>query len=162
MLKPIIFMIIMLIIAFIGPFMMQGGSLQDLMSNPLSLFATPDDDKDKQELSNVSSSQTFYKWQDENGRWHYADREFAAAGSEKVSVNPEANLIQGLHSKKDEEEEKDEEKAESFASKVTMLPVSVKPEKVKEMFEDAEEIQDLPEERMKQLEEILNGGSPEK
>lgn len=151
MLKPIIFMITMLIIAFIGPFLMQGGSLHELMSNPLSLFATSESNKDKQKFSNVSSSQTFYKWQDEDGRWHYSDKEFAAVGSEKVKVDPEANLIQGLRSKKDDEEEEEEE---SFGSKVTMLPTS---EKVQEMFEDAEEIKDLPKERMDQLEKMLNG-----
>jgi len=153
MLKPIIFMIIMLIIAFIGPFIMQGGSLQDLKSNPLSLFTTPSDDSDKQEFSNVSSSQTFYKWQDENGQWHYSDKEFAAANSEKVSVNTESNLIQGLR-KKEEEEEEDKENL--LVSRVTALPVSVSPEKVKDVFEDAETVRDAPQERFKQIEEMLN------
>lgn len=154
MLKPIIFMITMLIIAFIGPFMMQGGSLQDLMSNPLGLFATPSDDSDKQEFSNITSSQTFYKWQDENGQWHYSDKEFAAVNSEKVKVDTESNLIQGLRSK--DEEDKEEGKEKSFVSKVTTLPVSVSPEKVKDVFEDAEAARNAPQERLKQLEQMLN------
>ena len=43
-----------------------------------------------------SSERTVFKWQDENGRWHYSDAAPAGTQAQSVTVDTRANIIQSV------------------------------------------------------------------
>jgi hypothetical protein len=109
------------------------------------------------EPSNITH-QSFYKWQDDDGTWHYSDQPQAGKNIETVTVNTNTNLIQGLRREKSKElaviEKKSESKIESLAMP---LPMTVPIEKISKMLQNANNIQQLMDDRNQQIEQAIQG-----
>ncbi|MEH6449345.1 MAG: DUF4124 domain-containing protein [Oleispira sp.] len=155
--RPIFIMCVLVAIAFAGPMLMKKSDGTPFMESPLDLFSTSSTGSQKNESSS-HTTQSFYKWQDEDGSWHYSDQPQAGKKIETVTVNTNANLIQGLRIEKKKElvveEKKTEPKAESSA---LSLPMTVPMEKVSKMLEDAANMQQVMDNRTKQIEQATHG-----
>jgi hypothetical protein len=155
--RPIFIMCVLVVIAFAGPMLMKKPDGTPFMESPLDLFSTSSTGSQNNE-SSINTTQSFYKWQDDDGTWHYSDQPQAGKNIETVTVNTNANLIQGLRIEKKKEqvivEKKPEVKAESSA---IGLPMTVPLEKVSKMLEDANNMQQLMDNRNKQIEQATRG-----
>lgn len=155
--RPIFIMCVLVVIAFAGPMLMKKPDGTPFMESPLDLFSTSSTGSQNNE-SSINTTQSFYKWQDDEGTWHYSDQPQAGKNIETVTVNTNANLIQGLRIEKKKEqvivEKKPEVKAESSA---IGLPMTVPLEKVSKMLEDANNMQQLMDNRNKQIEQATRG-----
>lgn len=155
--RPIFIMCVLVVIAFAGPMLMKKPDGTPFMESPLDLFSTSSTGSQNNE-SSLNTSQSFYKWQDDEGTWHYSDQPQAGKNIETVTVNTNANLIQGLRIEKKKEqvivEKKSEPKAESPA---IGLPMTVPLDKVSKMLEDANNMQQLMDNRNKQIEQATRG-----
>lgn len=62
--------------------------------SPTELFSN-----DPKEISSVSEPTHVYKWQDENGQWHYGDKppiNSQSSSLQTVELDPNTNVIQSL------------------------------------------------------------------
>jgi len=95
-----------------------------------------------------------YQWRDAKGELHFTSApptegiEYTAKG-----YDPDANLIQSIEVKHEEDESK---VVESVAKKPTSIGNPYSPEKIQKLFDDAENVQQLLNDRMKQQEAILS------
>ncbi len=150
--RPIFIMIVLVAIAFAGPMLMKKPDGTPFMEAPWqpsdSAITSP----------SINTTQSFYKWQDEDGTWHYSDQPQDGKNIETVTVNTNTNLIQGLRIEKKEEKvaEKEEEKPEPESSPIP-LPMTVPLEKVSKMLEDANNMQQVMDDRNKQIEQATRG-----
>lgn len=90
-------MIAVVILACIAPFFIKGPNGEPLMtfdklmhgSSSSSATASTPDKREK------PMPTTVYKWQDENGVWHFSDRkeDAAAAGAEKMELTGDINVV---------------------------------------------------------------------
>ena len=155
--RPIFIMCVLVAIAFAGPMLMKKPDGTPFITSPFEWFST-NLQGTKSHDSRSMTNQSFYKWQDEEGTWHYSDQPQAGKNIETVTVNTNANLIQGLRIEKKKEqvivEKKPEVKAESSA---IGLPMTVPLEKVSKMLEDANNMQQLMDNRNKQIEQATRG-----
>ena len=156
--RPIFIMLALLIIAFAGPMLIKKPNGTPFMEFPFvegSLESIRDS-------SNSSSNQSFYKWQDDDGTWHYSDNPPEGKVIETITVNTNTNLIQGLRIEKNEiisttndvDVKKDVEIEETSG---IPLPMTVPIEKVTEMLDDANNIQNLLDGRSKKIEQATQG-----
>lgn len=70
----------------------------------------------------ANKTTTAYKWQDENGNWHYGDMPPPGhQGIEMLNIRNDVNLVQGLRQQESDEAEGDEKKdaAQQAAEKMT-------------------------------------------
>jgi len=154
--RPIFIMLVLVAIAFAGPMLMKKSDGTPFMESPLDLFSTSSTGSQNNEMS-VNTTQSFYKWQDEDGTWHYSDQPGEGQEIETVTVNTNTNLIQGLRTVKKKEiveEKKPEPKAE--APRLS-LPMTVPMEKVSKMMNDASNMQQVMDNRTKQIEKATHG-----
>ncbi|WP_281547254.1 DUF4124 domain-containing protein [Pseudoalteromonas sp. PAR1] len=92
-----------------------------------------------------------YKWQDEQGQWHYADTPHPNYFSIAVSLDP--NDITVLPA---ETFQADEKQAATVKTDETPSTLGVyDPKNVQKMMQDAEQVKQLMEQRNKQLEQQL-------
>ncbi|MFT4763482.1 MAG: hypothetical protein ACI9OH_000569 [Oleispira sp.] len=155
--RPIFIMCVLVVIAFAGPMLMKKPDGTPFMESPLDLFSTSSTGSQNNE-SSINTTQSFYKWQDDDGTWHYSDQPQAGKNIETVTVNTNANLIQGLRIEKKKEQVIVEKKAEVKAeSSAIGLPMTVPLEKVSKMLEDANNMQQLMDNRNKQIEQATRG-----
>lgn len=95
---------------------------------------------------------TAYKWTDENGVTHYSSEPppDPAKLAEKMEVDPNTNLIQGLREESEEVGEiaSDQPAGPDFSGNI------YSPENVKKLVEDAKAIQGQMDERAKALEDL--------
>lgn len=150
--RPIFFLVVLVAIAFAGPMLMKKPDGSPLMEAPWNSSSSSSDSP------SVNTSQSFYKWQDEDGTWHYSDQPQTGQNIETVTVNTNANLIQGLRTekKKEEKEEKVVEKEKAETPSVP-LPMTVPLEKVSKMLEDANNMQKLMDDRSQQIDQATRG-----
>lgn len=150
--RPIFFLVVLVIIAFLGPMLMKKPDGTPFMEAPW------DSASDSSFSQSVNTSQSFYKWQDENGTWHYSDQPQSGQNIETVTVNTNANLIQGLRAeKKEEEKEEKVEKKEEPKTPGIPLPMTVPLDKVSKMLDDANNMQQLMDNRSKQIDQATGG-----
>ena len=90
-----------------------------------------------------------YKWRDSSGNWHLSDQPIAAAGGrdEVLHVDPDANLIEGSPGSAPEVEQS---RAAGVPNTVP-LPLTVSPHQAGKLLDDAKAVQDLMDNRAKQL-----------
>lgn len=92
---------------------------------------------------------TVYRWQAEDGSWQFSDKPPVQGSAETITVDPNANLIQGLPEPEPEPQEQEE------SSGVNMpVPMTISPDQVKKLKEDAEAIQQIMDDRARQLDEL--------
>jgi hypothetical protein len=145
-------MIVLVAIAFAGPMLMKKPDGTPFMEAPWESSNKSSDS------SSINTSQSFYKWQDEDGTWHYSDQPAAGQTIETVTVNTNTNLIQGLRIEKKEEKEA-ENKQEPAKTDVPSipLPMTVPLEKVSKMLEDASNMQQIMDDRKNKIDQATQG-----
>jgi len=155
--RPIFIMCVLVAIAFAGPMLMKKSDGTPFMESPLDLFSTSSTSSQKNESSSITT-QSFYKWQDEDGSWHYSDQPQEGQKVETVTVNTNTNLIQGLRIEKKKEQIAEEKKAATnVESPAVSLPMTVPMEKVSKMLDDAANIQQVMDNRAKKIEQATHG-----
>jgi sporulation protein YlmC with PRC-barrel domain len=150
--RPIFIMLVLVAIAFAGPMLMKKPDGTPFMEAP---WQSSDSSNS---APSINSNQSFYKWQDEDGTWHYSDQPQVGKNIETVTVNINTNLIQGLRIEKKEEKviEKEVKKPEPESPSIP-LPMTVPMEKVSKMLEDASNMQQVMDNRNKQIEQATRG-----
>lgn len=103
-------------------------------------------------LSTEKTRQQFHKWQDEKGVWHFGDEVPEGMKTKVVKVDTAANIIRSIKVHKEEEAEG---KAEISPSSLP-FPGTVSPDKVGEMMENAQNVQQLLDDRTAQMKKISN------
>lgn len=154
--RPIFIMLVLVAMAFTGPMLMKKSDGTPFMESPLDYFSTSSTGSQNIDVSG-NSTQSFYKWQDADGTWHYSDQPAEGQDIETVTVNTNTNLIQGLRTVKKKEiveEKKPEPKAEAPG---LSLPMTVPMEKVSKMIHDASNMQEVMDNRTKQIEQATQG-----
>jgi hypothetical protein len=155
--RPIFIMCVLVAIAFAGPILLKKPDGSAFIDSPMDFLSTNSTGSKNNEPSNITH-QSFYKWQGDDGTWHYSDQPQAGKNIETVTVNTNTNLIQGLRREKSKElaviEKKSESKIESLAMP---LPMTVPIEKISKMLQNANNIQQLMDDRNQQIEQAIQG-----
>ncbi len=89
---------------------------------------------------------TVYRWQAPDGSWQFSDTPPVQGTAEKITVDPNANLIEGLPEKIEPDPEPEQDSAVEMP-----VPMTISPDKLKRLKEDAENIQNLMDDRAEQL-----------
>ena len=145
--RSIFVMLVLVALAFAGPMLLKNSDGSAFMKLPWQ-----NDEGTSSNVLNSPAEQSFYKWQDENGTWHYSDNPNPQGQTETVTVNTNANLIQGLRKEEKEEEVVEEEKPkEKEPTPDVALPMTVPLDKVSKMIEDASNIQQTLENRQESI-----------
>jgi hypothetical protein len=153
--RPIFIMCVLVAIAFAGPMLMKKSDGTPFIKSPLDWFSTSSTGSHNNELSS-STTQSFYKWQDDDGTWHYSDKPPAEKNIETVTVNTNTNLIQGLRVVKKNEQSVIEKNLQPKVENSPMaLPMTVPIEKISKILEDANNIQQLMDNRNKKIEQAM-------
>lgn len=153
-------MLLALMLALVGPFYLKAPDGRPLLTyedvKPDFMVNLGGWWKDvKQEagkaVGNEHAGETLvYKWRDAEGVWQMSDSPPAGgAGYDTLWVDPDANLIKGLPREELEQAAK-EEPASTPAVNVP-LPLTVSPEQVSKLLEDAKNVQRLMDQRSKEL-----------
>ncbi len=144
-------MLVLVAIAFAGPMVLKKPDGTPFLESPWDLFSV--DSKVPSSIgSGINSSQSFYKWQDENGTWHYSDQPQEGQNIETVTVNTNANLIQGLRVEKEEVIEGPTNEIDVQKDSASMpLPMTVPFEEVSKMLEDVSNLQQVMDDRKKAI-----------
>ena len=97
-----------------------------------------------------------YRWQDADGIWHYSDQPPpAGATGERVEVDPDRNVVSGFGSASAPSA------ASSPAGEVeipAVIPGIPSPQAVKQLLEDAREVQEVLDERARAIDEAARQG----
>lgn len=102
-------------------------------------------------ISNAKTQQIFYKWQDEQGRWHMGDEPPEGVKLHPIEVDTAANILQPVVAPN----RKTPEAVKSPESSVTLpSPLTIRPEQVKTLLQDAQNVQQLMNERTQQIEQF--------
>ncbi len=154
-------MIAALVLAVLLPFTLlkdeQGRplmSIDKLKSPDLSLPRLPQVDKSLKAVTGDGKTDVIYQWRDRDGQLNFTTSpppdgiEYTAKG-----YDPNANLIQSIEIK--EEAPEPAQTAESQTKKGPALGFPYSPERIEKLFDDAENVQKLLDDRMKQHEAIL-------
>lgn len=150
--RPIFVMLILVALAFAGPMLMKKPDGTPFMELPWQQALESAEDK----AADLTSKQSFYKWQDADGSWHYSDTPRAEGRVETVTVDTEANLIQGLREeKKSAPEVVKKEQQPQVETPSIPLPMTVPMDKVSDMLKDAQNLQQVLDKRNQQMQ---NGG----
>ena len=150
--RPIFIMLVLVAIAFAGPMLMKKPDGTPFMETPWESL------KSSENEASINAQQSFYKWQDDDGTWHYSDQPQAGKNIETVTVNTNANLIQGLRPEKKVEKAVEIKKPEPKAAAPTLgLPMTVPLEKVTKMLDDANNMQEIMDNRTKQIDQATRG-----
>lgn len=109
------------------------------------------------QLSTEQTRQTFYKWQDNSGQWHFGDEVPEGVKAVAVNIDTAANVLQGV---------RPPQPADSGAAGVNVvpaqpqvtsplpgLPMTVNPADIPQLIEDAKNVQNLVNERVRQAEQ---------
>lgn len=154
--RPIFIMLVLVALAFAGPMILKKPDGTPFMESPLDYFSSDSKGSNNPQTS-INSSQSFYKWRGEDGTWHYSDQPQEGQNIETVTVNTNANLIQGLRIEKEEEKEPEKKAEAKQATSSIPLPMTVPFEKVSEMLDDATNVQQLMDDRNKNIQEATRG-----
>jgi len=150
--RPIFIMLVLVAIAFAGPMLMKKPDGTPFMEAPWK------SNNSSQGGASINTQQSFYKWQDEDGTWHYSDQPQVGKNIETVTVNTNTNLIQGLRMEEKKEEVVVEKKPEAKTETPAIpLPMTVPLEKVSKMLDDANNMQQVMDNRNKQIEQATRG-----
>lgn len=137
-------MLVILVVAMAAPYFIKGRD-----GKPLMAFG-PEQPIDI--LSSEKTRQQYMKWQDENGLWHFGDDVPEGVVAQTVNVDTAANVIRSVKLPEKESEEK--EKTDKGNIPGVPLPMTVQPEQISQMMDDAANVQQLMNDRTKQLDNL--------
>lgn len=162
--RPLYLMVTLTAIALVGPLIIKKPDGTAFIEIPFFQSSSPANTPSitsSNILSRLNSSsspeQSFYKWQDDDGTWHYSDEAPADRNSKTVTVNTNTNLIQGLRPETpDNDSTAKVSTPEKSANQDTVspnipLPMTIPLEKVHKVLEDAHNIQNIMDSRAKQF-----------
>lgn len=161
--RPIFIMLVLVAIAFAGPMLLKKPDGTPFIEFPsIELPSTEESWDSSNNFSASGTNQSFYKWQDEDGTWHYSDEAPTGKTVETITVNTNTNLIQGLRVEKNKIEnignESDIKKKPAIEeTSVIPLPMTVPIEKVTDMLKDAHNIQNIMDSRTKKIDQAAGG-----
>lgn len=137
-------MLVILVVAMAAPYFIKGRD-----GKPLMAFG-PEQPIDI--LSSEKTRQQYMKWQDENGVWHFGDEVPEGVTPQVVSVDTAANVIRSV--KLPEKESENDQQHSDPATPSVPLPMTVAPEQISQMMDDAANVQQLMNDRTKQLDNL--------
>ena len=147
-------LVLALVGAIVAPMILKGPDGRPLMSWE-DFFSVPDSTVGlSKPISKSSDLTTVYKWQDEEGQWHFSDKPMGKGEHETLKYNPNANIIQSL--KKPEEESnavvtpKLKTPEISSGPSLTTVPLT----EVPELMDQAKQYQQLIDQRNQTLEQF--------
>ncbi|MFK8030642.1 MAG: DUF4124 domain-containing protein [Gammaproteobacteria bacterium] len=140
-------LVLVLVMALAGPFILKGPNGQPLMrvSDVTQKFkawmgSSP---------AKPGSSVELHRWQDENGQWHYSDQ--ATGGSETITIDPNVNVIQATPVAKPAQASDNDAPPEEVAEKEDKLPSIFHP--VDETNKVKEELEQRNKDMLKRLDD---------
>jgi len=146
------FFSLMMLLAFVGFFVMKRPdgqpwlTVDDLMPNMSAA---------KTEARAIAKPGEVYRWQDDEGMWHFSDEPpVKQVALDPVKLQPDRNLIQGLRNKEPAQEASAEPEQDQPGMDLP-LPTTIPIKDIPKLLDDARKVQDLMNERQKQLEKVL-------
>ncbi len=145
-------MICLVVIAIAAPFVIPGPNGTPIMTVDMLKF-----DKPSVSLPAInpggagqegrSASQSMYRYQDENGVWHFTDQAPASGAGDRVQLNSEINLLEAQAVPENRPQAPVEQPSNPLSA-VT---------RGAEVMEDAQAVQQLMDDRVDQIDQSLNG-----
>jgi hypothetical protein len=137
-------MILLVVLAGVGLFILKGPSGEP--------FLTLDDFTPDPEITDVLAQKaepvTIYKWQDEDGAWHFSNEPVDVEGVETMVVDGDINLIPAVTTSTSRAVKRPDAKAySSIPAGVT----SVAPEQITELMGTVNNMQEMVDERKTNL-----------
>ncbi len=139
------FMIAIVVIAVVAPFMIPGPDGRPIMTLDKLNFSKPS----LPSFSNGdarASSETLYRYQDGQGVWHYTDQEPAVSNAEQIEVSTDINLMQAAAAAPTRT---------SPESNISANPLTAIT-RGGEVLEDAQAVQGMLDDRLDQMDQSLN------
>jgi len=143
----IIFIIGLLGLAMATPYIMQQTGVVPSVGSSSTGDILPSFSPDI--LSTNDTRQTFYKWQDAKGTWHFGDTPPKGTTAREVSVDTAANVLRPVAAP---EAPASDTKASAGASSIVPLPMTVNPTQLSTLIDDAKKVQNLMDDRTKNIE----------
>lgn len=103
----------------------------------------------------MSSNSGVYRWKDEHGQWQFSDTPPAHIQAEMMQVTGDLNKDIAEKYTPPEKQEEASIDAPATATESSVLPTSLSPEKVSKLIKDANNIQQLMDDRGSQIESQL-------
>lgn len=128
-------------------------NIPELMAQGSNLFDSAQRSVDKATSSDPNAGKTkVYKWRDSSGNWHLSDKPISAAGGrdQVMHVDPDTNLLGGSRVSATEVEQS---RSDGVPNAVP-LPMTVSPDRVGKLIDDAKAVQDLMDNRGQQLDNL--------
>ena len=155
------FTVAILAVALIGPFFIDKPDGEPMMKMPTAKDFIPDqlipDGGSDAIISNspLPSNQTYYKWQDEQGQWHYGDQPPTSSNTvSTLQVDTNTNIIQSLKIEPEETEDSFQtSQQEKLPDRLTNGELSF--ENAANALKDATLVRDMMESRNDQLKAIV-------
>ena len=139
-------MICIVVIAIAAPFFIPGPNGTPIFTLDMFSFEKPSLPSFVGSENEASGSQTLYRYQDEQGVWHYTDQPLVDGAIEEIEVSTDINLI-------DAPPELPRNSAP--AANISANPLSAVTRGA-EVLEDAEQVQQMLDDRLDNMDETLN------
>lgn len=117
----------------------------------VAVFFFPGSKNSLSSLPKMPAKKTvYYKWQDEQGRWHMSDKAPEGIAAQRLETNPNANIIQSV-----------EAPVQNTNADKKLLPDSQIPleylSRAKQTMQDAEQVRELLNQRQQELDDFVSG-----
>jgi len=163
------------ILGLVGPFIMRAPNGQPYMDyrklipslsgaqNSMKRWWNNDDAEHQSAEEKIQSNETstnswgktrIYRWQDENGVWQYTDKPPTNVNVETLWLNPNENIVASQPVSTVSEIAETEANAAKQPGFELPLPLTVAPSEVPQLFEDAQQLRELMQQRNEKLESI--------
>lgn len=154
------FVVAILAAALIGPYFIKKPDGKPIMDMPTASDFIPDrllpgSSSPNNDNTPTSSSQTYYKWQDDQGQWNYGDQPPSSPGKvSTLQVDSNTNIIQSLKIEPEIEEQPQEaNQQKKLPERLTNGELSF--DNAVNALNDATMVRDMMESRNEQLKAIV-------
>ncbi|MDQ7074282.1 MAG: DUF4124 domain-containing protein [Gammaproteobacteria bacterium] len=135
------------------PFGLEGLSVKKVTTPLQNQFSSLKNQVENITGSEKNSSESgIYKWQDQQGEWHYGDAPPNTASATPMHINLQQNVINAVTAKKPQHEEKP---TETSQAEEPSSGSAYSPSTVKKLFNDAQGLQEKLNGRFAQQQELL-------
>ncbi|UXD86004.1 DUF4124 domain-containing protein [Thalassolituus hydrocarboniclasticus] len=142
--SKIAFALVFLLLAIAAPYFIKGPD-----GKPLLSFEQTDG-----LLSSEDTRQTYYKWQDKSGVWHFGDDIPEGVTAQAVDIDTAANVVQSVKLTGKEGADSTENKTQQEpALTLPGLPMTVNPADIPKLLEDASNVQSLVDQHKKEIDQ---------
>ena len=158
-------MVFLLVAAFVGLFFIDGPNGQPIMTIDDFIPTVPDSISDlKPETPDLAPSgpTKVYKWKDENGIWQFSNQEVDSKGNavEVMELDGDINIMPAIDIPAPSQEQVTKQsRPKSNLSKLPSGLTTVEPEKIAEMMDTINGLQDTIDQRKKDLDSVTGGSN---